>query len=159
MHGILKVVQGTLTMSCYDKISRLSISERLIPSTLKSRADLIERGFVVPVRSIFSGAAVTPSSNPMVLSPLIGNFHEICNESDEPAAFVDILSPPYNHKGLELSEDGDAVVRECEYYKEVTFHSNDAEEDDKSIKWLKLIHTPSEFSCDIETYQGPKIEL
>ena len=159
MHGILKVVHGTLSMSCYDKISQLSVSQqRLIPSSLRNRLDLIERGYFVPVRSIFSDSTLTSTSSPTVLSPDNGNFHQICNESDDPAAFVDILSPPYNHKGLELSMDGDSVVRECEYFEEVNFHSKDAEEDDLTIKWLKMIQTPSDFTCDSEPYLGPTIE-
>ena len=146
-------------MSCYDKICHLTPSQqRLIPTALKSRLDLIERGFIVPVKSIISGSNITPASNPVVLSPDSGNIHEIYNESDEPAAFVDILSPPYNHKGIEHSMHGDSVVRECEYFKKVTFPSGDAEEVDQTVKWLKMIHTPSDFSCDSETYQGPIIE-
>ena len=159
MHGILKVVHGTLSMSCYDKIPQLSLSQqKLIPSTLQNRTDLIERGVFVPVSSIFSDSIVTSTSSPKILSPDNGNFHKICNKSDNPAAFVDILAPPYNHKGFELSMDGDSVVRECEYFKEVTFHSNNTAEDDPHIKWLKMINTPSDFTCDSESYLGPTIE-
>ncbi len=160
MHGILKVVRGTLSISHYDKIPQLSLSQqRLIPSTLRNRLDLIERGIFVPVSTISTDATVTSTSSPIILSPYDGNYHKLCNESDDPAAFVDILSPPYNHKGFELSMDGDSVVRECEYFKEVTFHSNNAEEDDHTIiKWLKMIHAPPDFTCDSEPYLGPTIE-
>ena len=157
MHGILKVVHGTLSVSCYDKIPQLiSSQKRLIPSALRKRLDLIEQGIFVPVSSISSDSTVTSTSSPTILSPDSGNFHKIYNENDEPAAFIDILSPPYNHKGIELA--GDSVVRECEYFKEVTFQSNDKEEDDQTIQWLKMIHTPSDFTCESETYQGPTIE-
>jgi len=159
MHGILKVVHGALSISCYDKIPHLNLNQqRLIPSTLQNRLDLIERGFFVPVSSNFTDSIVTATSSPKILSPVKENFHKICNESDEPAAFVDILSPPYNHKGFELSMEGDSVVRECEYFKEVTFNSNNTEEDDPTIKWLKMINTPSDFTCDSEPYLGPTIE-
>jgi len=159
MHGILKVIHGTLSMSCYDKIPQLSLSQqRVIPSALRNRLDLIDRGFFVPVSTVFSGSSVTSTSSPTVLCPDNGNFHTICNESEDTAAFIDILSPPYNHKGFELSMEGDSVVRECEYFKEITFQSDPAEEIDQTIKWLKMIPTPSDFTCDSERYLGPTIE-
>ena len=160
MHGILKVVHGSLKVSSYDKISKLDTTQQKnIPGALRNRLELIERGYVVPVKHILPNASMSASSPPLLLRPNADNYHQIYNSSDEPAAFVDILSPPYNHKGSELAMEGDTEVRECEYFKQITFPSNVDEVLDKSIVWLQVIPTPTDFNCDSEPYQGPRMQL
>ena len=156
---MIKVVHGSLMLSCYDKLPLFSISPQneLIPKALMNRLDLIERGCVVPVKPRVSNTIITPSSPPNFLNPDTFNLHKIYNPNDEPAAFIDILSPPYNHKGFELSQEGDAEARECEYFKEITFPSG--QHTNGNIQWLQMIQTPADFTCDSEQYQGPDIQL
>ena len=162
MHGILKVVHGTLKVSSFDRIPHFDVNDQThIPKSLQSRLDLIEKGFIVPVtESNTSNASITPQMPPLILGPTTDNFHRIYNASDQPAAFVDILSPPYNHRGLELAKEGDSQVRECEYFKEIIFTT--ASENhlaSNNLKWLQMIQTPADFNCDTEPYQGPQIQL
>ena len=161
MHGLLKVVHGTLKISSFDKIPNFNVNDQnRIPIALQTRIDLIEKGYIVPVtQSSTSNSSITPNTAPLILGPTTDNFHRIYNSSEQPAAFIDILSPPYNHRGLELASEGDSVVRECEYFKEITFtstHEDNAAEND--IKWLQMIQTPTDFNCDTEPYQGPEIQ-
>merc|ERR1719436_1347682 len=71
MHGMIKVVHGSLMLSCYDKLPLFSISPQneLIPKALMNRLDLIERGCVVPVKPRVSNTIITPSSTPNFLNP------------------------------------------------------------------------------------------
>merc|ERR1712156_1088048 len=123
MHGILKVVHGTLKISSFDKLPHFDINDQSnIPNSLQSRFDQIEKGFIIPAtESSTLNSSITPHTPPLILGPTTDNFHRIYNSSDQPAAFVDILSPPYNHRGMELAEEGDCQVRECEYFKEINF--------------------------------------
>ena len=112
MHGILKVVHGTLKISSFDKLPNFDVSDQSkIPNSLQSRFDLIEKGFIIPAtESSTLNSSITTHTAPLILGPTTDNFHRIYNSSDQPAAFVDILSPPYNHRGLELAEEGDCQV-------------------------------------------------
>ena len=162
MHGILKVVHGTLKVSSFDRIPHFDVNDHThIPKSLQSRLDLIEKGFIVPVtESNTSNSTITPQMPPLILGPTTDNFHRIYNASDQPAAFVDILSPPYNHRGLELAKEGDSQVRECEYFKEINFTATSENHlASNNLKWLQMIQTPADFNCDTEPYQGPHIQL
>ena len=157
MHGILKVVHGSFTVSCYNKVPHFDANQHQhIPEALRNRTGLLERGFVVPVVPMMSKSIMNTSSSPLILSPDKDNYHELYNTSDQPAAFVDILSPPYNHKGSELATAGDLEARECEYFKVVNFPDIPANHEvDKSIAWLQMIQPPTDYNCDTEPYLGP----
>jgi len=162
MHGILKVVHGTLKISSFDKLPNFDLSDQSkIPNSLQSRFDLIEKGFIIPAtESSTLNSSITTLTAPLILGPTTDNFHRIYNSSDQPAAFVDILSPPYNHRGLELAEEGDCQVRECEYFKEINLTATGEQHSvSNSIKWLQMIQTPPDFNCDTEPYQGPQFQL
>ena len=162
MNGILKVVHGSLNVTAYDKIVDFDVKreQNNIPKRLReTRMDWINRGFIIPVKHVFSNTPLSPSSNPLILNPESGNYHKIYNPGDEPAAFLDILSPPYNHKGSELALEGDSEPRECEYYKELRLPLEDHDGGDKNICWLQMIPTPADFICDSERYQGPALEI
>ena len=157
MHGILKIVHGTLNLSCYNKIPPPDMNQHHIPDALKRRIDLIERGYVVPTQPMLSNVSMSSTSYPLILSPEKDNYHEICNYSNQPAAFLDILSPPYNHgEELDLDGAGDLEKRECQYFKEIHFQLET--ETEKKIAWLQMIQTPSDFHCDTEPYRGPTID-
>ena len=52
---------------------------------------------------------VTPESSCCILSPLQSNIHKI-ESVDGPAAFLDILAPPYNIDPESYSEDQEVLL-------------------------------------------------
>ena len=90
-----------------------------LPEPLRSRPDLLDREIVVPAESP-TRVRVGPDSEPLILYPNKDNFHEIRLIGEGPAAFLDILSPPYN---IETEEGGgtleipDDERRDCGFYQ------------------------------------------
>ena len=115
MNGCLKVLQGSVEVQSFDRISLsdLEIPEDL-PAPLKTRTDLVEKEFLVPSRAP-AVLKVTPESKPLLVHPGKDNLHQIRSVGTVPAAFVDALGPPYNHG--DLREHGDSERRECTFYK------------------------------------------
>ena len=110
----------------------------------------------MPTFPILSNASMNANSCALILSPDRANYHEILNVSDQPAAFLDILSPPYNHvEEPELIATGDLEKRECRFFKTINLPT--PPEMDKKITWLKMIQAPSDYYCDTEPYRGPII--
>ena len=157
MHGVLKVVHGNVQMSHFNRISALNVPEDL-PVPLRTRLELLDQGVVVPTQHptrVTAGA----DSKPFLLSPNENNFHEIqLVDDDNPAAFVDILSPPYNQ---EISEDGLLEIpedepRDCDFFQPLKLQEKDGGSPD--ITWLhRLTQQPSEYFCDAEPYKGPSL--
>ncbi|XP_053778905.1 2-aminoethanethiol dioxygenase isoform X1 [Desmodus rotundus] len=108
MHGMLKVLYGTLRISCMDKLEA--------GSGQRQRAPPPEQQFEPPLQPrerdairlgvLRSRAEYTEASGPCVLTPHRDNLHQI-DAVDGPAAFLDILAPPYD------PDDG----RDCHYYR------------------------------------------
>ena len=61
-----------------------------------------------------SVTSVTPESLPCLLSPSEANIHKI-ESVGGPAAFLDILAPPYNIDPDPYTEDQEA--RDCHYFR------------------------------------------
>ena len=97
-----------------------------LPEPLRTRPDLLDREIVVPADSP-TRVRVGPESEPLILYPNKDNFHEIKLIGEGPAAFLDILSPPYN---IETEEGGgtleipDDERRDCGFYKVVDLHDS-----------------------------------
>ena len=75
-----------------------------------------------------------------------------------PAAFLDILAPPYNIRPPDWAEDQEE--RDCHYFRELT--NTDISPDQHSVsepahKWLLMCDPPASFYCDTEQYMGPTI--
>ncbi|XP_043374394.1 2-aminoethanethiol dioxygenase isoform X2 [Dermochelys coriacea] len=88
MTGMLKVLYGSLRIACLDPLPPAA------PPGARRRALLRSRQLY------------TPASPPCLLSPHTDNLHQI-DAVDGPAAFLDILAPPYD------PESG----RDCHYYR------------------------------------------
>lgn len=127
MHGLLKVVHGCIKVQSYTPL------EQPNPPGLRP---------AVKHPPVIRNADQPPLS----LCPNEENIHEIMS-LDGPAAFLDILSPPY---GLDTREGSD---RDCHYYEQLGL-VNDL---DTSKVWLTRIPSPSEFWCDQAQYQGPPL--
>lgn len=153
MHGILKVVHGTVEVAFYNRVKQLQIPQDL-PEPLRSRPDLLDREIVVPAESP-TRVRVGPDSEPLILYPNKDNFHEIRLIGEGPAAFLDILSPPYN---IETEEGGgtleipDDERRDCGFYQVANL------QDSQGITWLYRGKQPVDYHTDVEPYLGPSLE-
>ncbi|XP_061913829.1 2-aminoethanethiol (cysteamine) dioxygenase b [Entelurus aequoreus] len=130
MHGLLRVMYGKVRISCYDRLESSSpppggALRRCLP---RSRGEY------------------TQDSEPCLLAPERDNLHQI-DAVDGPAAFVDILAPPYD------PDDG----RDCHYYRVLP----EAELGDPQSRevWLMEISQPVSFWCGTEPYPGPEVRL
>lgn len=81
----------------------------------------------------------TENDGPCALYPLEGNIHQI-DAVEGPAAFVDIISPPYVNDG----------IGRCRFYKEI-----------KTSKGIQLesIGVPRDYRSDLAKYDGPTFNL
>eukprot|EP00731_Ephydatia_muelleri_P022452 Em0015g35a len=126
MHGTMKVLLGSMVVTAYSKPS--------------SKAQGLLRCPLVPKIQL------SPSSEPCCLYPSQANIHEI-HTGDEPVAFLDILSPPYNP----------SQGRDCTYYAIKSADKTAKDEESSRSVWLQPIQIPSWFACVPQPYIGPPI--
>ncbi|XP_073541509.1 2-aminoethanethiol dioxygenase [Phyllobates terribilis] len=147
MHGMLKVLYGKVRISGFDKTET--------PQPPGSPGSVL--------RAVLrSTGEYGDSSPPCLLSPHRDNLHQI-SAVDGPAAFLDILAPPYD------PDDG----RDCHYYKLLPpsqapssaspEQSGDGAAEASGVHprevWLLEIPQPEEFWCGGEPYPGPKVTV
>ncbi|KAM8924420.1 2-aminoethanethiol dioxygenase [Pelodytes ibericus] len=162
MHGMLKVLYGKLRISGLDKMAE--------PPTAPAAKELHFNPPLPPYQWASLRRAVlrsvgefSESSPPCLLSPHRDNLHQI-SAVDGPAAFLDILAPPYD------PDDG----RDCHYYKllqQVPVSSSETpgrpegdgpHQAGASVSrevWLLEIPQPEDFWCGGEPYPGPKVSI
>ncbi|KAF2364557.1 Cysteine oxygenase/2-aminoethanethiol dioxygenase [Trinorchestia longiramus] len=133
MHGLLKVVHGGIAVQSYTLLGESG------PHNLQCAAKH------APVKR-------TTDHPPLSLTPDRENLHEIVS-LDGPAAFLDILSPPYGEDRRMGFE------RDCHYFREVDVsgHAFLSGLDVTKI-WLAPIASPSDFWCDQAEYRGPPLK-
>ncbi|KAK3094541.1 hypothetical protein FSP39_003068 [Pinctada imbricata] len=120
--------------------SLLNDENEVHPSNLRMN---LPRQFIKPV--IPKGeTTLSPEDECCVLSPEEGNIHQI-SPIDGPAAFLDILAPPYDH------ETGKRV---CHYYQTIGMEKS---KDRGDIMWLGQAGQPRDFWCDTAPYLGPEL--
>ncbi|XP_014394237.1 PREDICTED: 2-aminoethanethiol dioxygenase [Myotis brandtii] len=92
----------------------------------------------------------TAASGPCILTPHRDNLHQI-DAVDGPAAFLDILAPPYD------PDDG----RDCHYYRVLEpVRAKEASGSTCDLpREVWLLETPQadDFWCEGEPYPGPKV--
>ncbi|XP_030196569.1 2-aminoethanethiol (cysteamine) dioxygenase a [Gadus morhua] len=168
MHGMLKVLYGKVSIRCFDKLDQgASATEPpVFAPPLASR----QRGSLRRAR-LRSVGEYSEGSGPCLLTPLRDNLHQI-DALDGPAAFLDILAPPYD------SDDG----RDCHYYRVLSRHGaeqqdgpeekeqdknqeqdqnqNQEQDQEKETEtWLLEIPQPEDFWCGGESYPGPTVSV
>ncbi|KAF4527669.1 hypothetical protein B566_EDAN015126 [Ephemera danica] len=140
MHGILKVLAGSLTIRSYSKIDNSSLCANLLSRFAgETNVSTVAKKHVI--------STVSPSEGCCTLTALDHNLHEISHTSGQYAAFLDILAPPY------CEDAPDEDKRECHYFqeiKEIVFQG-------AVLSILKEIPSPSSFWSDSAPYFGPPI--
>lgn len=152
--GILKVLSGTASIQSYSLVNATDTKNL----TRSHALHVIKE----PIRNV---SAKNESS---VLTPTKGNIHEITAVGPEPAAFFDILSPPYNSTPLS---------KECSFFKNITLEDSSAdgltsspmncdrngsttESSTESIPIpnarLQACSTPLHYYCDTVEYYPPE---
>lgn len=148
MHGIIKCLQGRLRISSFQRkdnmLDLVDLPERFRGGDLREKIELGE----LFIAECHPPIVLTPDSPSCFLTPDRGNIHQV-ESLNGPAAFLDILSPPYNIDPLPQQHDQE--VRDCNYYIEVG-------EVDENHKWLHHTPPPPSFFCDTEPYQGPALK-
>lgn len=152
----VQVLYGKVSVRCFDKLE-----DNLTVNTAPPHFDppLAPLQTASLWRSILrSVVEYSENSGPCLLTPLRDNLHQI-DAVEGPAAFLDILAPPYN------PDDG----RDCHYYKvlqtvaerETDGKSNEEQQGEEKEKeeetWLLEIPQPEDFWCGGETYPGPAV--
>ncbi|CAM9741418.1 unnamed protein product [Lampetra fluviatilis] len=180
MHGLLKVLYGELRLSEWDR------GPRREPAGSRAAADPAPPEFKPPLRawqrplvraSRYRGQQRLSALAPCrLLTPHRGNLHRV-DAVGGPAAFLDILAPPY-------SPD---TGRDCHYYRPLVpatatpgrgllppqstaplHHRDDGSNDDDhggggdeddvgESCWLLEIPQPAEFWCGSQDYPGPPV--
>lgn len=137
MRGLLRVLYGTLRVSCYD----LPGPPVEPPG---ARTGALRRSV------LRSSGLYTELSPPCLLSPDRDNLHRI-EAVDGPAAFMDILAPPYD------PEHG----RDCHYYRVLGDQEDRGQDKEQGLKevWLMEVPQPIDFWCGAEPYPGPKVRI
>ena len=85
------------------------------------------------------------------LNPGANNIHEI-HSVDGPAAFLDILSPPYG------TDERLGLERDCHYYREVEGTKRLIGGGGEEVL-LYRVETPTDFWCDQSDYRGPSVSV
>jgi len=149
MHGIIKCLKGKLKITSYTKKEN-QIDH--VPDRIKRSPHLVEK---IKFGELFLAEQqelthLTPESYSCVLGPQQSNIHRV--ESVEgPAAFLDILAPPYNIDPSPYAED--KQERDCHYFRELSEPN-----ENPNCKWLLMSEPPASFYCDTEPYMGPRIK-
>ena len=148
MFGFIKVVHGSLTVKTYTPLDG---SQHQVPHSVNEYLDNLYGSPRLPVLTChYEGTRrVSESDDCCVLTPEGRNIHEIVSDSGT-AAFIDILSPSYDHSYSETR-------RPCSYLKDldISAESNNASHGD--IRYLIHIRAPNDYWCDEAVYTGPEV--
>ncbi|XP_030753157.1 2-aminoethanethiol dioxygenase [Sitophilus oryzae] len=145
MHGLIKVIAGRVKIVSYSidtektkEIDEKSFQGETPPVLLRHKS---KYGIVT---AELGDITVADTSSPTcTLEPDFKNLHEI-QSLDEPAAFLDILAPPYDYPLEECAS------RHCSYYTRLSQVA-------PNIFRLQEIRSPSWYWTDSYPYTGPDL--
>ncbi|XP_018579935.1 2-aminoethanethiol dioxygenase [Anoplophora glabripennis] len=145
MYGLIKVIAGKVKITSYSlntertlEIDRRSFKGESAPPISFGHKQLL-------TAELSSSEIVDTTSTTCMLEPNRKNLHEI-ESIDGPAAFLDILAPPY---GTIIPNVG---PRLCSYYAVLSQISS-------NIFRLQEIRSPSWYWTDAFPYSGPELVL
>lgn len=127
MIGLLKCVSGRLRIQSYTRTDS-SEDEILVTSSEPKTVD--------------------HQASSSYLDENTSNYHEI-TAIDGPAAFFDILSPPYSS---DVHDNGPDSDRHCHFYSKRMVDNSP----EKKILKLEPIDCPSHYYCDSITFAKPE---
>lgn len=136
MHGVLKVLYGTLNVQSYSPVD--------LPAQTNSHS--MQQSQYIKARR-FPVSCISEKDSPAMLSPSDHNLHTIGTVGGS-ASFLDILAPPYDPDGT------CGKIRDCYYYADV----GEGGPCNSEIRLLKRTSCPSSFWCDSLAYCGPDIK-
>lgn len=136
MCGLLKVIAGTVKIRSYSLNTE---------KTMKYSSDQKKSNFLKLVAERMNDITANSDADCCILHQNLGNLHEI-ESVDGPAAFIDILSPPYD---VDIPGVGE---RKCSYFT-VT------QEYEPGVYELQEIKSPSWFWSDSFPYMGPVVRI
>ncbi|KAJ8949347.1 hypothetical protein NQ314_008267 [Rhamnusium bicolor] len=145
MHGLIKVITGKVKITSYSLNTE---------KTMEIDRKSLKGEFVTPVNlprkriltaELNSSEVIDSSSKTCLLEPNIKNLHEI-QSIDGPAAFLDILAPPY---GSITPSNG---PRLCSYYSVLSQAA-------PNVYRLQEIKSPSWYWTDAFPYTGPELVI
>ncbi|KAJ3643379.1 hypothetical protein Zmor_026093 [Zophobas morio] len=134
MHGLIKVVGGKIKVTSYSLNTEKT-------QQLDNKNAAVVTKFITAERSVET--VLETHSECCLLEPEVRNLHEI-ESVGGPAAFIDILAPPY-----ETATPG-GNVRKCSYYRVLR-------EIAPSVFRLQEISSPSWYWTDSFPYTGPDL--
>ncbi|XP_062550181.1 2-aminoethanethiol dioxygenase [Armigeres subalbatus] len=140
MHGLLRVVAGSVKIQSFTEIDRRE--------EIRNGDELRHVLVSVEHERIIS----TGKGESAMLTPAERNYHEI-TAIGGPAAFFDILSPPYN---ADIPVYG---KRTCSFYRKLLLPGDGANNDGRKRMVLEKIPTPDHYYCDTEQYDTPEFML
>ncbi|XP_075986899.1 2-aminoethanethiol dioxygenase [Anticarsia gemmatalis] len=145
MHGLLKVISGAVKIRAFTEYPLKEVLNHVdFQTRAKLEAARLAQG-LHKKRKLFAqitnSSTCSEISETCTLTPTISNYHEI-EALEMPAAFFDILSPPYDTliEGI--------GPRRCRYYNVVNSISTNLVE-------LHETEVPTCFYCDQAPYLGP----
>lgn len=150
----VQVLYGKVSIRCFDKLED-SLTVKTPPPHFEPPLSPFQTGSLR--RSVLrSVGEFSEESGPCLLTPQQDNLHQI-DAVEGPAAFLDILAPPYD------PDDG----RDCHYYKvlqvaeeaEADVKANQEQQGEEKEKWLLEIPQPEDFWCGGEPYPGPPVSI
>lgn len=145
MHGLLKVISGAVKIRAFSEYP-LKEAVKVIDFQTRAKHEAARLAQGVHKRrrlfaQISTDRTVREHCETSLLTPSTSNYHEI-EALELPAAFFDILSPPYDT----LIED--IGPRRCRYYHVANTISSNLVE-------LQETEVPKCFYCDQAPYLGP----
>lgn len=153
MYGVVKCLEGDIELTSYSQLNPIEGAKVKIPGAINRSHDLedLDQGLLFPVRRS-DGTILNPNSKCSCLTPEVRNYHELNTvPGSGPAAFIDILAPPYT---TEDSVDESDDHRDCDFFQV----DDTLAVCDPDIAWLRWIQPPQDYSCSYEQYRGPIIE-
>lgn len=151
MFGILKCLVGKLKIT---SMTRKEGSPGILPDKIRKSPQMLQKmrygGLFIAEQA--SQVYLTPEAEGCALvEPKCNNIHRV-ESVGGPAAFLDILAPPYN---IDPSGNSfDKQERDCHYFREVA--EAPGPPGGPPRKWLLMSDPPESFFCDTEPYRGPK---
>ncbi|XP_053619742.1 2-aminoethanethiol dioxygenase [Plodia interpunctella] len=145
MHGLLKVIAGAVRIRSFTEYPlKEAVNELDFAARAKHEAARLAQGFHKRRRlfaKVSQNKICAANASTCILTPTISNYHEI-EALEMPAAFFDILSPPYDTLIKDIGP------RRCRYYDVVNEVSSNVVE-------LQETEVPKCFYCDQAPYLGP----